>query len=198
MSTDTIKTIAIGLISVPTRPTFHEALLTTALQAAIAAYSALRPLRQAVTYTNLAEDVPAAGTPGVDEDGAYLLYTIPLTTGIHYATEVTIAGDNYKFRLISISSTDATIKIYIPDLIGDPAAADVTIWRPVAHSPDVMTWPAHHEIIIAFMCASFYLNAQSLLGSNFQWSEMIQQLAASYYGRASATLTQTAQSEAAK
>jgi hypothetical protein len=196
MSTDTIKTIAIGLISVPSRPTYHEALLTTALQAAIAAYSALRPLRQAVTYTNLVEDVPTAGTAGVDEDGAYLLYTIPLSTGIHYATEVSIAGDNYKFRLISISSTDATVKIYTD--LTDSSAADVTIWRPVAHSPDVMTWPGHHEIIIAFMVASFYLNAQSLLGSNFQWSEMVQQLAASYYGRASATLTQTAQSEAAK
>ena len=44
------------------------------------------------------------------------------------------------------------------------------------------------QAIIALMCASFYLNAVSLVEPDIRRAEMIQSIAASYYGRATSTL----------
>ena len=179
MSTDSIKTLAVGLISLPSRPLHHEGLLDAALRAAVAAYSATQP-RLTAEVRN------CDGQPGSDELGAYVEYQAPLTAGISYAVTITIEGEQYKHRLICSDATNATVRVY-----GAPLGTQaLTIWRPASHDPAIATWPPHHEAIIALMTASFYLNAVSLQEPDAQRAELIQSLAASYYGRAATTLSQ--------
>src|SRR5947209_640914 len=123
MSIATIKSIAIGLISIPQRPQHHEAMLDTALTSALAAYSVQRPLLMSVQ----ADD--EAPVPGTDEQGDYLDCAIPLDTGIAYATMITtVLGEQYKFRLVNIPYPDsivATVRVY-----GAPAGKIVVnVWR---------------------------------------------------------------------
>ena len=176
MSITTIKSIAIGLISIPQRPSHHEALLDTALTSALAAYSAQRPLIQGV-----ATSIPDVNT-GSDEQGDYIEGLVPLSTGIAYATMITLSGEQYKFRLVSLASPNAMVRVYTA------TNAEITIWHPTAHDTSAESWPAHHEAIIALMCASFYLNAVALAEPDVRRAEMIQSIAASYYGRATSTL----------
>ena len=179
MSTDTIKTLAIGLISTPSRPQHHEALLTVALRSAVAAYSATQP-------RIIAEVRNVDGLPGTDELGTYAEFQVPLSTGISYATLLTVEGEQYKYRVVYSDASSAGVRLY-----GAPAGPQaLTIWRPVPHDPAVPTWPPHHEAIIALMTASFYLNALSLQEPDTPRAEMIQSLAAAYYGRAATTLQQ--------
>ncbi|MCL5275120.1 MAG: hypothetical protein M1434_10315, partial [Chloroflexi bacterium] len=80
MSTETIKSIATGLITIPSRPVHHEALLDSALTSALAMYSALRPLLLCATLSG-------APVAGADEQGDYAEFSdIPLSSGILYAT----------------------------------------------------------------------------------------------------------------
>jgi hypothetical protein len=179
MSSETIKTLAIGLISPANRPVHHEGLLDAALRSAIATYSATQPCLTAEAYS-------CAGQPATDEQGACMEYQVPLSSGAAYAVMITIAGEQYKHRLIYASATEATLRIY-----GAPSETQaLTIWRPAAHDPAIPTWPPHHEALIALMAASFYLNALSLQEPDAQRAELIQSLAASYYGRAATTLSQ--------
>lgn len=177
MSADTIKTLAIGLISPPSRVRHHEALLASALRTALAAYSALQPCLTA-------ESVNAEGIAGSDELGAYAEFQVPLSTGVVYATQVTLGGEGYRHRLISCGPSNASVRVY-GALAGTRA---LTIWRPGPHDPAVPTWPPHHEALIALMTASFYLNALSLQETDPTRADLIQSLAAAYYGRAATTL----------
>ncbi len=178
MSTDTIKQIAAGLITVPSRPVHHEALLETALYSAVAYYSALKPLMQCVTVA----DTPANGS---DELGDYAEFeAIPLSSGIMAATSVMIAGEQHVFRVTSAGASMATVRVYTVVR----GTTTLEIWRPAAHAISAVTWPAHHEAIIAMVTASFYLNAVSLANADYRYAEMLQAVAASYFGRAQATL----------
>ena len=181
MSTDTIKSIAAGLITIPSRPVHHEALLDSALTSALAMYSAVRPLLLCATLSG-------APTAGADEQGDYAEFNdIPLSSGILYATTIIAAGEHYKHRIVGATANGASVRIYAA-LSG---TISLTIWRPAAHAADAVTWPAHHEALIALMCASFYLNGVSLSDPDVRRSEMLQSLAASYLGRAQATLSQS-------
>lgn len=181
MSTDTIKQIAAGLITIPSRPVHHEALLETSLVSAIAFYSALRPLTLCVLVT----DVPAGAN---DELGACVEFNnVSLASGILYATKVTIAGEQYPFRVTTTTSSTATVRVYATV----SGTTTLEVWRPAPHSTSIVTWPAHHEAIIAMMAASFYLNAVSLTNTDYRYAEMLQAVASSYFGRAQATLQQT-------
>ncbi|HEY3289316.1 MAG TPA: hypothetical protein VGK87_04235 [Anaerolineae bacterium] len=181
MSTDTIKQIAVGLITIPSRPVHHEALLETSLVSAIAFYSALRPLMLCVSVT----DVPSGAS---DELGACIEFTnVPISSGILYATKVTIAGEQYPFRVTSTTASTVTVRVYT-NASGTTA---LEVWRPAPHAAAIVTWPAHHEAIIAMMAASFYLNAVSLTNTDYRYAEMLQAVASAYFGRAQATLQQT-------
>src|SRR5690349_8184306 len=158
MTIATIKSIAIGLISIPQRPQHHEALLDTALTSALAAYSAQRPLLQGT-----AASIPDVNT-GSDEQGDYIEGLVPLSTGIAYATMITMSPSNgsgehapRKVRLVSLASPNAMVRVYTA------SNAEIPIWHPTAHTTTAESWPAHHEAIIALMCASFYLNAVALV-----------------------------------
>ena len=180
MSIDTIKTIATGLLSVPSRPVHFEDLLASSLVSAIAFYSAMRPLLLVTTVT-------ATPTIGTDEQGAYSQFaTVLLSSGIMYARKITVNGEQYQFRIVSATATTASVRVYAT-LTGSSV---LSIWRPDAHAITAITWPAHHEAIIAMLCASFYLNSYSLVNADYQYSEMLQAVAASYFGRAQATLQQ--------
>jgi len=180
MSTDTIKQIAAGLITIPSRPVHHEALLETSLYSAMAYYSSLRPL---VLSTPVA-DVPGYGS---DELGDYSEFSnVALATGIMYAAMISVAGEQYKFRVASASATSAIVRVYAR-LSG---TITLEIWRPAPHATTAVTWPAHHEAVIAMFTASFYLNAVSLTSADYRYAEMLQAVAASYFGRAQATLQQ--------
>ena len=179
MSTDSIKILAIGLISPPNRPLHHEGLLDAALRSAIAIYSATQPRLTA-------EVCNCEGQPGTDEQSAFMEYQAPLSSGISYAVTITIAGECYKHRLIYSGTSNATLRVYG----APPGSQALTIWHPAAHDPAIPTWPPHHEALIALMTASFYLNALSLQEPDTSRAELIQSLAASYYGRAATTLSQ--------
>ena len=181
MTTDTIKTIAAGLLTVPSRPVHHEALLDSALTSALALYSALRPLL-------LCSTASSTGTQGVDEQGDYTEFSgIPLSSGIMFAVMIAVSGDQYKHRIIATVAPNATVRVYAK-LTG---TVTLSIWRPASHESSAITWPAHHEAIIALMTASFYLNGYSLTDPDVRHAEMLQAVAASYFGRASATLNQS-------
>lgn len=178
MSTDTIKQIAAGLITIPSRPVHHEALLETSLYSAIAFYSALKPLQ-------LCAIISATPASGSDELGDYAEFeNIPLSSGIMAANALLIAGEQYEFRVASTTVTSATVRVYIKAT----GTMSLEIWRSAAHSADAVTWPAHHEAIIAMIAASFYLNAVSLTSADYRYAEMLQAVASSYFGRAQATL----------
>jgi hypothetical protein len=178
---DTIKSLAIGFISPPTRPSIHEAMLAMAARSAIALYSTLRPMTTSVS-------VNVSGMPGADDKGSYREFQIQLTTGILYASAITVSGDLYQHRLVSSDATTAMVRVYGDMPLVDPLP--VTIWRPVAHDPLVPTWSPHHEAIIALICAAFYLNALALQEHNAQQSDSIQNIASGYYGRATTMLSQ--------
>jgi hypothetical protein len=180
MSTDTIKQIAAGLITIPSRPVHHEALLETSLYSAVAFYSALHPLM----LCTLVADAPGSGS---DELGDYAEFiNVPLASGIMSATAIMIAGEQYRFRITTVTASVATVRVYAKV----SGTTTLEIWRPAAHATSATTWPAHHEAIIAMITASFYLNAVSLTNADYRYAEMLQAVAASYFGRAQATLQQ--------
>ena len=182
MSIDTIKAIATGLISIPSRPVYYEDLLNTSIVSAIAFYSSMRPLLLMTSAT-------AVPTAGSDDKGDYSEFAgIALSTGIVYARKITVLGEQYEFRLKAITTT-ATVRVY-----GSfSGSTTLGIWGPAAHATTAVTWPAHHEAIIALITASFFLNAVSLVNADYRYSEMLQAVAASYFGRAQATLSQEVQ-----
>ncbi len=184
MTTDTIKSIATGLITIPSRPIHHEALLDSAFTSALALYSSLRPLMLCATFA-------ATGARGSDEQGDYTEFAnVPLTSGIMFASMLTVSGDQYKHRITAATVSGATVRLYAK-LSGTVTLA---IWRPAAHDSTLITWPAHHEAVIALITASFYLNGVSLSDPDTRHAEMLQAVAASYFGRASSTLNQLNQS----
>jgi hypothetical protein len=181
MTTATIQTIAIGMISLPQRPQHHEALLQNALTAALAAYSAACALPQAVTCT-------ATGVNGADPQGDYTQFDLPLSSGVTFATTLSIDGQQYTPRLVGVNTVNGTaaMRVYAA-LTGE---VTLTVWRPGAHTVSAETWPPHHEAVIAMLCASFYLNALALHEADLRRAELMQSIAASYYGRALNTLQQ--------
>jgi hypothetical protein len=179
MSTDNIKTLAIGLLSLPGRHCHHEGLLEAAVRSAIATYSAMQPRLVAETCT-------CEGQAITDEQGTGVEYLLPLSSSCGYAVKIVIAGEQYRHRILSCSTSAATLRVY-----GAPAGTQtLVIWHAGAHDPAIPTWPPPHEALIALMTASFYLNALSLQEEDVQRAELIQSLAASYYGRAVTTLSQ--------
>lgn len=176
MTIDTIKSITVGLISLPSRPQHHEALLSAALTSALAAYSAAHPLL-------LASSVSATGTAASDEQGAYTQFDIPLSSGILGAAYITISDEQYKHRIVSAGAVNAAARVY-----GEFSGAQtLTIWRPQTHSAAQTTWQAHHEFIIALLCASFYLTAVALHEADARRAELTHTIANTYYDRAIAT-----------
>lgn len=173
MSIDTIKSISIGLISLPSRPQHHEALLDAALTSALAAYSAAHPLL-------LASSVTATGSAGNDEQGAYTQFDIALSSGILGAAYITIGDEQYKHRVISVGASNASVRVYA-EFSGSQSLA---IWRPHMHNTASATWAAHHEIIIALLCASFYLTAVALYEADPRRAELAHSIANTYYDRA--------------
>lgn len=182
MSIETIKTLAIGFISPPTRSSINEAMLALAVPSALALYSTLHPVLTGTGFS------AAGGQLGNDEKGSYVEVTIPLTTGIMFATSLNTNGEHYAHRIAYTTTTDAGVRIY--GLPNPSVGLIIEIYGPVAHSPTAVTWPAHHEALIALMAASFYLNALAVQCADANLSDSLQNIAASYYGRASTILGQ--------
>ena len=173
MTIDTIKSISIGLISLPSRPQHHEALLDAALTSALAAYSAAHPLL-------LASSVTSTGSAGNDEQGAYTQFEIALSSGILGAAHIAIGDEQYKHRIVSVDASNVTARVY-----GEFGGSQtLTIWRALAHISASATWPAHHEIVIALLCASFYLTAVALHEADARRAELAHSIANTYYERA--------------
>ncbi len=181
MSIESIKLLAAGLIA-PLRTELAKYLLDQAASSALAMYSALKPLSTSI-------DVNATiGTADTDERGAFIPFELLLTTGILYATMITVAGEQYPHRITGTDATKAYIRIY--GFTTTDTACNLTVWRPAAHNPTIPTWPPHHEALIALMTASYYLNALALQQSDATLADAIQNVASSYYGRATTTLSQ--------
>jgi hypothetical protein len=183
MSIDTIKQLAIGLLCPPTRTPISEPMLTLAVRSAIAMYSTLRPL-QLCSPLQL-----AAGEIMTDEKGSYMQLTVPISSNILYASLLSINGDQYQYRIFSVVPPNVYIAVYGFEC-GPMDQVLIGIWHPAAHDPDNPTWPTHHEAPIALMAASYFLNIMAINSKDSMLSDSIQNIASSYYGRATTTLSQ--------
>lgn len=181
MSIETIKTLALGLISTPDRHMVAEHMLTTAARSALAIYSIYKPLTVFEGYTTTEAQL------GADDKGSYYEIEVPLSTGILHATAIIVNGEHYQHRIIYTTSTAAAIRVYnVPSTSGFALGIQTS----KAHDITTATWPAHHEALIALVTASFYLNALAIQCQDANLSDSYQNLASSYYGRATTTLNQ--------
>lgn len=176
MDRATARRLARALIA-PAEHTQHsEERLDTCIDLAIATYRAIAAPHSAVTsYTNII-------TRETDEVGSYTLLNVYAPAAIaalaHPGAEISIADKRPKWRLETITSSNAYVRVY--EHLDTPPV--ITVWAPAN------AWSDAHHAVIALLAASYYAYTLALAEGDPRRAEIIADIASTYYGRAMALI----------